>query len=129
MNSINIVGNLVEDAQVKAFNAKDRSGAEYEKKFCAFKIADNLSGTTEHTNFFDCVYFTNGADKFAPYLKKGTQVTLINSTLKVKTSQKGDKWYTNVTVNVRDISLPPKPKASQESQSAAGDLIDDEIPF
>jgi len=129
MNSISIVGNLTEDAQVKAFSGKDRNGAEVERKFCAFKIADNLSGMTEHTNFFDCVYFTNGADKFAGFLKKGTQVTLINSTLKVKTIQKDDKWYTNVTVNVRDISLPPKPKASQESKSAADSSLDDEIPF
>lgn len=130
MNVISVVGNLTEDAQVKAFNIKTRDGTDVEKKFCAFKVADNLSGTTEHTNFFDCVYVTNGAEKFVNFLKKGTQVTLINSTLKIKTSQskKDDKWYTNVTLNVRDIALPPKPKDTGSSQSGS-DMPNDEIPF
>ena len=133
MNSINIVGNLVADAVVKSFKQKNNSGEEYDRKFCAFKIADNLKGNAEHTNYYDCVYFTQGADKFAPLLKKGMQVTCVNGTLKIEFVEKGDKRYTNIKVNVGDVILPPKPKpsSSQESKSAAGglDLGDDEIPF
>ena len=132
MNSINIVGNLVADAVVKSFKQKNNSGEEYDRKFCAFKIADNLKGNAEHTNYYDCVYFTQGADKFAPLLKRECKSHASMEPLKIEFVEKGDKRYTNIA-NVGDVVLPPKPKpsSSQEFKSAAGglDLGDDEIPF
>ena len=63
MNSITVVGNLVENAVVKEFD---------EYKYVLFKVADNLymGEGKEHANFIDVKWKVKQAEKLLESLKK-----------------------------------------------------------
>lgn len=70
MISIQAIGNLASDAEVKNANGKD---------FCVFRLADSRRWTAsdgtkhEETQWFSCI-MSRGYENVVPYLKKGVRI-------------------------------------------------------
>lgn len=70
MISIQAIGNLASDAEIKNANGKD---------FCVFRLADSRRWTAndgtkhEETQWFSCI-MSRGFENVVPYLKKGVRV-------------------------------------------------------
>ena len=119
-NSINIVGNLVKDPELKSHSSGE---------FLAFTLAQNTKITGEdHTNYWDTIYFSNGAKSLAGIMKKGMRITVLNGVVNVIKAESNGKQYTNVNVKAGDVILPPKDTSSGD-QASGNSGLNDEIPF
>ena len=117
MNVVVESGNLVRDAEIRAF----QSGMEV----CTFTIAVNTrvkaNGTWEdYANYFDCKMYGDRASKIVGYLKKGSKVTIMGK-LKHERWEKDGKKGSKVCIVVNEIDLPPKQKEETVYQ--------DDLPF
>ena len=75
----------------------------------------------EITNFFDCVLFGERAERIAPYITKGSKLT-VNGRLHQDRWQAQDGTNrSRVSIIVQDIELPPRPQptSAQYAQSAS----------
>ena len=107
MNSITVVGNLVENAVVKEFD---------EDKYVLFKVADNLymGEGKEHANFIDVKWKVKQAEKLLESLKKGAKVTVMGE-LVIRDVENNGQKYRNVGIRYPKVDLPPKGKSSQSN--------------
>lgn len=127
MNSINIAGNLIKDAELRATNSGDN--------VLTFAIADN-QGANKDAIFWNCSLFGKRALSLQQYLSKGQSVTVTGSLAQRKYQDKTGQEKTAFDVRVNDLALQggkreeaprqaaPEPKAS----SGFADMSDD-IPF
>ena len=108
MNSITVVGNLVENAIVKEFDAGD--------KYVLFKVADNLymGEGKEHANIIDVKWKVKQAEKLLESLKKGAKVTVMGE-LVIKDVENNGQKYRNVGIRYPKVDLPPKGKSPQSN--------------
>lgn len=96
MLSIEIIGNLGNDAEVKNINGKD---------VVAFNVAhsEKYNGQ-ETTTWVSCLWYGNGGN-LVQYLKKGTKV-FARGRLSVTTYQNRDnRWVAGVNMTVTEIQL------------------------
>lgn len=122
-NSINIVGNLVKDPELKSHSSGD---------FVAFTLAQNTKIKGEdHTNYWDTIYFSKGAKSLSEIMRKGMRITVLNGVVNVIKTEKNGTRYTNINVKAGDVVLPPLPPkdTSSEDQASANSSLDDDIPF
>tara|TARA_R100000458_G_C8221927_1_gene206006 strand:- start:406 stop:738 length:333 start_codon:yes stop_codon:yes gene_type:complete len=107
MNSITVVGNLVENAVVKEFD---------EDKYVLFKVADNLymGEGKEHANFIDVKWKVKQAEKLLESLKRGAKVTVMGE-LVIRDVENNGQKYRNVGIRYPKVDLPPKGKSSQSN--------------
>ena len=113
MNVVVESGNLVRDAEIRAF----QSGMEV----CTFTIAVNTrvkaNGTWEdYANYFDCKMYGDRASKIVGYLKKGSKVTIMGK-LKHERWEKDGKKSSKLLAYVDDIEF-----FSKQEQPALDDL-------
>lgn len=124
MKQIIIAGNIGKDATVRTTQQGD--------KVAGFSVAvEDGFGQSKRTLWFDCSIWGARAEKLAPYLTKGSRVTVAGD---LSTREHEGKTY--LTVRVGEITLQGgKPEGQGETQSQrapagrkAADM-DDEIPF
>ena len=130
INSCTFTGRLTKDCEIKA----TQSGVTVVR----FSIANNWYSSQakkEEASFFDCVMFGKMADGLAPYLKKGTAVT-ISGELRQQRFQSNGENRSKIEIIVNSIKLQSEKK--EETAAATSKASDDglngpesfdEIPF
>lgn len=99
LQRIEIIGNLVQDAEVKA--GKDG------KEFVTFRVAvSEGSGDDRKVTYYDTTYVKNG---LLTYLKKGQSI-YVSGRLSISAVCKDDKAYINAYVNGREVELLGAPR-------------------
>jgi len=96
MNSINIAGNLIKDAELRATNSGDN--------VLTFSIADN-QGANKDAIFWNCSLFGKRALSLQQYLSKGQSVTVSGSLAQRKYQDKTGQEKTAFDVRVVDLAL------------------------
>ena len=130
--TITFLGNLTKDAELR----ENDYG-----KFLKFSIANNMGfGDKKSTTFFNCIYFSKGAENLHQYLIKGASLMITGdfTTDEYNAKDSGEKRLSlNVKVNgigfgnkKEDAGFDevPAKDISNEKPAQVGDL-DDEIPF
>lgn len=96
MNSITVAGNIGKDAELRHTQNGDA--------VASFSVADS-QGKDKETLWFDCSLWGKRADSLAPYLRKGTRVTVVGTlTMRAWTNKEGIE-KTTPSVRVTDIAL------------------------
>lgn len=108
INTVVIAGRTTKDPEIKV----TPSGTAV----LSFSLAVNDIKKTpegeweEITNFFDCVLFGERAERIAPYITKGSKLT-VNGRLHQDRWQAQDGTNrSRVSIIVQDIELPPRPQ-------------------
>jgi Single-stranded DNA-binding protein len=94
LQNIQIIGNLVQDAEVRA--GKDG------KEFVSFRLAVNEgTGEEKKTTYYDVSYVKSG---LLQYLRKG-QGLFVSGRLSISAVCKDEKAYVNAYVSAKDVIL------------------------
>lgn len=94
MNNIIVMGRLTKDPEVLTTKTN--------KKYIKFTVAESTS--KDNTNFFDCLAFGKTAKFISEYFHKGDPI-YVSGNLQIEKTKKDDKYYTNITLTVRDVSF------------------------
>ena len=95
MNSINIIGRLTQDPELK-YTSKEKKSA------VNFSIAYNAS--EEHVDFFNIVAYDKTAETICKYVKKGNQIA-INGRLTTRTYEVDSVKKTVTEIIANNITL------------------------
>ncbi len=128
LNKITLSGNLGADAELRS--TKDGNPV------ATFSIAVNErrpqgDGTWgDYTNWLDCVMFGKRAEALAPWLLKGTKISLIGH-VHTRTYEKDGQSIKRWEIRVDDLELMQARRGQQEPQPASNssDVYDSDIPF
>lgn len=136
LNKITLSGNLGADAELRY----TKSG----NPVVSFSLAvnertPNGDGTWgEYTNWPDCVMFGKRAEALAPWLRKGTKISLIGH-IHTRSYQKDGQSIKRWEVRVDDVELMQYKREQQapvredqpatQVQGQTPDLYDDDVPF
>lgn len=136
LNKITLSGNLGADAELRYTKGGN--------PVVSFSLAvgertpqgDGTWG--EYTNWIDCVMFGKRAEALAPWLRKGTKISLIGH-IHTRSYQKDGQSIKRWEVRVDDVELMQYKREQQapvqaeqaapQVQAQAPDLYDDDIPF
>lgn len=132
LNEVNIIGNLARDVEVRTTQAG--------KKIVTMTVATSESwkgqdGERKDKSEFHrvCIFNEGLAGVAERFLKKGSKVFLRGSltTRKWQDKDGNDRYSTEVTLTGFDakLNLLDRKEQTDVKQAAAGDLLDDEIPF
>lgn len=122
MKNITIAGRCTKDAEVR--NTQDG------KQVAGFSVAvDDGWGANKSTMFFDCSVWGARADKLAPMLTKGKQVTVSGDL-----GQREHNGKTYLTLRVADVTLQGGGQQrdndpARQAPPSQGSPMDDAIPF
>lgn len=136
LNKITLSGNLGADAELRYTNGGN--------PVVSFSLAVNErtpngdGSWSEYTNWPDCVMFGKRAEALAPWLRKGTKISLLGR-IHTRSYQKDGKNVKRWEVRVDDVELmqykreqqtpvqdePPAPQVQAQSP----DLYDNDVPF
>lgn len=126
MNSVNLIGNLATDVELKEVNE--------ESKVASFVIAVDRFGKSDEADFIRVSTWNGQAESCSKYLSKGKRVA-IDGRLRSRswTTEAGEKRYALEVVANRVQFLTPPPANGAQSEAelatvAAGESGDD-IPF
>lgn len=129
LNKVTLSGNLGSDAVLRYMD----NGTPV----ASFSLAVNErtpkgdGSWGEYTNWPDCVMFGKRAEAIAPWLRKGTKVSLLGH-LHTRSYQKDGQSIKRWEVRVDDVELMQYKREQQQTpaqQEAAPDYYDDDIPF
>lgn len=91
MNSINIIGRLTQDPELKYTNKEKKSA-------CNFSIAYNVS--EDHVDYFNIVAYDKTAETVAKYVKKGNQIGITGRlTTRTYEVESGKRTVTEIIAN------------------------------
>lgn len=129
MTNINVAvvsGRLVRDATFRVFD--NGNGVINFAVACNRSVKEN-GEWKDKASFFECKYFTRGAEKFSGYLLKGTEVVAEGS-LEQETWETNGQKNSRIIINAKNVQLgsfsknntqtnltPPQQQGQQESQS------------
>ena len=95
----------------------------------------------DYTSWIDCAMFGKRAEALAPWLRKGTKISLLGH-LRTRSYQKDGQTVKRYEVRVDDVELmqmkreqqpaqtaSPAPAAQEASYDAVPDIYDNDIPF
>lgn len=123
MNSITIAGTAGKDAEVKYLN----DGTA----IASFSVADSQG--KDKTVWWNCSLFGKRADALAPYILKGTKVTVSGQATEEVWTDKNGQERKSMKVRVNDIALQSKAEQRQEPQQQAPQKADyddsSDLPF
>lgn len=114
LNSVNLIGNLVRDAELK----QTSSGMA----IANFSIAVNRSkkqadgNYVEEASFIDCALFGNRASALVQYLVKGQKVGISGSLVQDRWTTDSGENRSKISVNVDNVELVGGKKDSQPPQ-------------
>ncbi len=121
MNNITIAGTAGKDAEVKYLN----DGTA----IASFSVADSQG--KDKTVWWNCSLFGKRADALAPYILKGTKVTVSGQVTEEVWTDKNGQERKSMKVRVNDIALQSKSEQReapvQQRQEAPVD--DSDVPF
>ena len=135
MSHVAVAGNVTKDAELK-YTADGTP-------ILAFSVADNMGwGDKKHTVFYNCSQFGKRGESIAPYILKGTAVTVFGE-LDRRDWESNGKSGVSLDIRVNDIKLqggknqgsaaPAAPKGSnsgfRDKPSTQADFADDDVPF
>jgi single-strand DNA-binding protein len=130
MNSVTIAGNLGKDAEVR--HLQDGTPV------ASFSVADS-QGREKPTIWWNCSIFGKRAESLAPYLLKGSQVTVSGSVTEREWTDKDGAKRKSMDVRVNDVALqggrresadsPAKPQTKPAAHGSGFDDLDDDITF
>ena len=122
MNTCTFAGRVVADAEIRATPAG--------KMICKVRIASD-SGWGEHkkTHWLDCAIFGQRGERLAPYLTKGSSVTVVGELEPPRTYQAQGETRVAQSLVVRELALQgskgtgePKQTPSRPAESATGEV-------
>lgn len=134
LNKTTLSGNLGADAELRYM---DNGNA-----VCSFSLAvtdrvpkDN-SEWGEWTNWVDCVIFGKRGEALAPWLRKGTKISLVGH-IHTRSYEKDGQRIKRWEVRVDDLELmqykreqqQPEPTYAPAQQPTVPDVYDNDIPF
>lgn len=105
MNSINIVGNLTRDPEMRTTN----SGVSV----CSFTVAVKRPHSSEATDFLPCVVWRQGADYLGRYAHKGSKVGVSGYLSSRSYEDKDGQRRTVYEINAETVELCESRSASQ----------------
>ena len=136
LNKITLSGNLGADAELRYTKGGN--------PVVSFSLAvnehtPNGDGTWgEYTNWPDCVMFGKRAEALAPWLRKGTKISLLGR-IHTRSYQKDGQSIKRWEVRVDDVELMQYKREQQapvqeeqpapQVQAQTPDLYDDDVPF
>lgn len=128
MNSITLTGNITRDAEIRHLANGD--------PVASFSVADN-QGKDKSAIFWNCSLFGKRAEALAPYLLKGTPVTVVGSVSEREFSDKNTGQPRKaMDVRVNDVALQggKREEAAPAQRPAAArptkhDDFEDSVPF
>lgn len=131
MNSITITGNLTRDAELRHLATGD--------PVASFSVADN-QGKDKSAIFWNCSLFGKRADALAPYLLKGTPVTVVGTVSEREFTDKNTGAQRKaMDVRVSDVALQggkrdeaaptQRPAAARPAPASARNDFEEDIPF
>ena len=116
MNSINIMGRMVADAELR----KTNSG----KSVCAFRLAVD-AGKDKEAYFFNVVAWNGTAENIAKFFHKGDKIAISGILTSRSYENNEGKKVTVVEILANSFDFCNEKKAADQSQQAD----DDGIPF
>ena len=98
MNKITATGRIAADAEIRHTQTGET--------ICSFRLASDIGfGNRKSTNWFSCTVWGKRGESLAPYLKKGTAVTVFGSlTLREWTNKEGHKQL-SPDIRIDEITL------------------------
>lgn len=122
LNSINMVGRLTKNAELKIITTTDGTK---EKKLLTFSIANNIVKNKENAqenkvSFFPIIYWGANAEKLFPYMKTGQQIA-ITGRLQQDRWEKDSKKYSSIKIIALRIQLLGKAPKKDESVSQSNE--------
>ncbi|EKU50344.1 single-stranded DNA-binding protein [Staphylococcus massiliensis] len=121
MNSIQVIGRMVRDAEIR----ETKKG----KKFATFTVAVNRFN--DETDFIDCVVFNeNVAGVVEKYTSKGSQIGVTGS-LNINVSEKDGHKFKHPQINAMGVDLldSKSEKKDDEFSNVADEINDNDLPF
>jgi len=121
MNSVNIMGRLARDPEVK----------QTEKTaICGFAVGFNDPYNKDKSNFIDCVAFGKTAETIGEYLKKGDPILITGRLQQDKWVAKDGSNRSKIVLNCERFSFVPKSKDTGGSAPSQNPSVTQEpIPF
>jgi single-strand DNA-binding protein len=124
MNTITIAGNLGADAETRSVG---------QDTVTSFSVADSKKTKSgEATIWFRCNLWNKRGEALAPYLKKGTPVTVVGELSQREYEKDGEKRHA-LEVRVSDVALQGKREGGERAPAtrapAAPEADDEGIPF
>jgi single-strand DNA-binding protein len=127
LNVLTIAGNLGKDAELKYLQSGE--------SVLTFSVADS-EGRDKGTIWWNCSLWGKRAESLDPFLKKGSQVTVVGRVSERSYTDKNGQERKVMDVRVNDIALQGKPSGShdepvrQAKQPSGGGAMDEsDIPF
>ena len=133
MNNLNATGRVGKDSEVK-FTKDGKPILTF-----SFAVTDGY-GENEHTDWYNCSYFTARSEKLSEFVKKGIQLAISgNPKLRKYTAKDGTEKY-SPELRINDLTLLGKANVSGGEDNASGSVktasdshaiedIADDIPF
>ena len=124
MNVLTIAGNLGKDAELKYLQSGE--------SVLTFSVADS-EGRDKGTIWWNCSLWGKRAESLDPFLKKGSQVTVVGRVSERSYTDKNGQERKVMDVRVNDIALQGKPSGSHDEpvrQAKRSEPVDDsDVPF
>ena len=138
MNSINIAGNISQDAEIRYLPNGDA--------VTSFSVADNMIGKDKGAIFWRCSFFGQRGAAVANFLTKGQAVTVAGSISERDWTDKDGQQRKSMDVRVNDVALQggkrdaspaprpdvqPQRQAPRQATSASASGFDDtsDVPY
>jgi len=126
MNILTLVGRVGQDGELRTISN--------DKTVLNFSVATDIGfGENKSTMWVRCSIWGNRAQAIAPYILKGTQVT-VSGPCKLRSWENAEKSGTDLELDARDVALHSVPDREPAAQAAppANQVVPEgtpEIPF
>lgn len=110
MNNITIAGQLGRDSEIKTTGSGD--------SILSFSVADSQGGRDKPAIWWACSLWGKRADSLAPYLVKGTAVTVSGTVTEREWTDKEGNKRKSMDVRVNDVMLQGGRKQSDHQEEA-----------
>lgn len=115
MNSVNIIGRLVADVELRKTNSN--------KSVCGFRIAVD-AGKDKEAYFFNVVAWNGTAENIAKFFHKGSKIAISGILTSRSYENNEGKKVSVVEILANSFDFCDEKKAADQSQQA-----DDDVPF
>lgn len=124
MNSINLIGNLARDPELKMLPNSDKAVTN-------FTIAVQRPFKSDIVDFFDIIVFGKIAENCATYLKKGSKagVTGHLQIRKWQNKEGKNRYSTEVIANSVEFLTPKNSDSNDSGFKDMAPIEDEDIPF
>lgn len=123
LNQINIIGNVVRDAELKMVNV---NGVQTPR--CSFSVAVNENRTNgeEITTYFDVTVWREYATKIAPFVLKGRKA-FVNGSVRLNQYISGGAARSSLQIHNATVIMLDKKREAEPETGSFDDI--DEVPF